>query len=178
MENKVIFSEQQRFTQWWLWFILLGVNSLFVYALIQQFWFSEPLGDEPLSDKGLLIISGVSFFITLLFLNFRIDTQIDHEGIRVRFFPFHLAFKHYEWNKISRCYIRPYSAIWEFGGWGLRYGFSGKGKAYTVKGNMGLQLELSKGTKLLIGTQEAAELSKLIEKNLKQEEDGIRFSGE
>ena len=44
-----------------------------------------------------------------------------------------------------------YSPLREYGGWGIRYGWNGK--AYNVSGNQGIQLELSEGRRVLIGTQ-------------------------
>lgn len=81
------------------------------------------------------------------------ETHIGVEGIQLRFFPFHLKFKKISWDEISQCYVREYSPIGEFGGWGLRFGFFGQGNAWNVAGNRGLQIEFKNGKKLLIGTQ-------------------------
>jgi hypothetical protein len=50
----------------------------------------------------------------------------------------------------------------EFGGWGLRYGFGGK--AYKIKGNIGLQLNFKDSSNLLIGTQRPEELRVIFDK--------------
>ncbi|MBK8703741.1 MAG: hypothetical protein IPN33_08970 [Saprospiraceae bacterium] len=59
---------------------------------------------------------------------------------------------------MAKVYVRQYKPIAEFGGWGLRYSMSGKGRALNVSGNMGLQLEFKDGKKLLIGTQKPKEI--------------------
>ena len=55
-------------------------------------------------------------------------------------------------------YVRKYSPIAEFGGWGYRISFNG-GPAYNIAGNMGLQIVFVSGKKLLIGTQQATAMS-------------------
>ena len=47
-----------------------------------------------------------------------------------------------------------------YGGWGVR--FIRSGRAYTVSGNLGVQLELSNGKGLLIGTQDPDEFLRAI----------------
>ena len=65
---------------------------------------------------------------------------------------------------MSKCYVREYSPIAEYGGWGLRGGFFGKGSALNVSGNKGLQLELKNNKKILIGTNKPKELSETLSK--------------
>ena len=55
------------------------------------------------------------------------------------------------------------SPIAEFGGWGIRYGF-GAGWVWNVSGNMGVQLELDNGRKVLIGSQRPAELKDALDR--------------
>ena len=81
----------------------------------------------------------------------------------IRFFPFHLKFKFYPWDSIRKSYLRQYSPLGEYGGWGLRIGLFGKGTAYNVSGNWGLQLEFTNKKKLLIGTVRPEELSSTLE---------------
>ena len=52
----------------------------------------------------------------------------------------------------------------EYGGWGLRYGFFGKGRALNVSGNTGLQIEFNNGKRLLIGTNKPRELKEVLTK--------------
>ncbi len=164
MDNEILFTERQKFKQWWLWLILLGTNGLFLFGFFKQVVSGQKFGDKPMSDTGLLIATGLIFLLTLLFVNFRLDTQIKMDGIYVRFFPFHLKFKYYSWEIISKSYIRSYSAITEYGGWGLRLGLFGKGLAYNVSGNKGLQLEFKSKNKVLIGTNKADELAEVLNK--------------
>ncbi|MCY0977835.1 hypothetical protein PGH12_15830 [Chryseobacterium wangxinyae] len=83
-------------------------------------------------------------------------------GIQVRFFPFHLQYRYFPWKKIKKVSIRSYSPITEYSGWGLRIGMFGRGKAYNISGNIGLQLVFKDGKRLLIGTQKSAEIKQFL----------------
>jgi hypothetical protein len=60
------------------------------------------------------------------------------------------------WEQVKRAYIRQYNPIKEYGGWGLKW--SSTNAAYNIMGNVGLQLVLQNGKKILIGTQKPEEL--------------------
>jgi hypothetical protein len=164
MSNKVLFSEKQQFNQWWLWLILLGVNGLFLFGVFKQVLLGQQFGDRPMSDSMLIITAVLMLILSLFFFCFRLDTEIKSDGIYVRFFPFLLSFKHYPWGKLSKIYVRAYSPITEYGGWGFRLGLFGKGRAYNVSGNKGLQLEFTDNTLLLIGTNKPNELTEALRK--------------
>jgi len=158
MEENALFSERQRFTQWWVWMMLIGINVLFIYGLYKQLIVGEPFGTNPASVTALILITIFIVLLTVFFLSTRLETQIRADGIYVRFFPIHLSYRYFGWNEIRKSYIRQYSSIKEFGGWGIRYGIGGRGKAYNVTGGTGLQLEFIDNKKLLIGTQKSEEL--------------------
>lgn len=164
MANKVLFTERQRFKQWWLWLILIGINGLFLFGVFKQIIVRQQFGDNPMSNAGLLIATGLTIALTLLFINFRLDTTIKEDGIYVRFFPFHLKFKHYSWDSLAKSFVRQYSPLTEYGGWGLRLGLFGKGTAFNVSGDKGLQLEFTDNKKLLIGTNKPDELTEILNK--------------
>lgn len=159
MTSDLIFTERQKFTQWWLWAILLGINGLFLYGIFVQLVKGQSFGDNPMSDTGLILVTLFVLGLSLLFFSFRLDTEIRRDGIYVRFFPIHLAFKKYAWATIKDAHVRKYAAITEYGGWGLRWGLFGKGDALNISGNQGLQLTFHSNKKLLIGTQKPQEIN-------------------
>lgn len=163
-KNEVLFRERQRFTQWWLLLFLAAMNGLMVYIVLYQIVGGRPWGDKPMSDTGLLILAGAILLSSLAIFLFRLDTRIDRDGVFVKFIPFHRGFRHFSWDDLRKCYVRRYSPIREFGGWGWRLSVSGSGKAYNVSGNMGLQLEFTNGKKLLIGTRRPEELKDALTK--------------
>ncbi|NBL65065.1 hypothetical protein GV828_07620 [Flavobacterium sp. NST-5] len=151
--NQQLFFEKQRFTQWWLWLILILLNILFGIALYEQYTEHKIFGAKPMSDTGLFFAWAITILITLLFIVMKLETQIKPEAVYVRFFPFHFSYKKFELSALSEVYVRKYAAIYEYGGWGIRLGWFGKGNAYTVSGENGIQLEFKNGKKLLVGTQ-------------------------
>ncbi|MES2557095.1 MAG: hypothetical protein V4604_13145 [Bacteroidota bacterium] len=168
MNSPILFSENQRFKQWWLWLILLAVDALFLFGVVQQVVLGNQFGDNPMSDTGLCIVAGMMLVITLIFGFSQLQTIITEEGVFVRLMPFHFRFRRYTWDQFSNMYIREYSPITEYGGWGLRHSISGYGKAYNMAGKQGLQLVFQNGKKLLIGTQKAEELKAVLEKRILQ----------
>lgn len=93
---------------------------------------------------------------------------MEQEGVFVRYFPFQFRYKFYNWNTIRASYVRKYSPVREYGGWGVRVGFNAT-KAYTMSGNIGLQLILQNGKKVLIGTNRPDHLKRVLMKLDKME---------
>ncbi len=164
MNKSILFEERQRFKQWWLWILLLGINGLFIFGVLKQVAGGQQFGNQSMDNTVLLVVTGFTLLLTGFFLSSRLDTKIREDGIYVRFTPFHFSFKHYTWEELTKSYIRQYSALSEYGGWGLRTGFSGKGMAYNVSGDNGLQLEFTSGKKLLIGTNKPDQLAEVLSK--------------
>lgn len=149
----LFFGENQRFSQWWLWLLLMVVISNLVREFI----------NGTAEEKDALFFSALTLTLTsVLFGIMKLETTIDINGISVRFFPFHLKKKHFNWDQLENCYLRSYKPIMEYGGWGIRKTFSGKGTAYNVKGKVGLQLVFKNGDRLLIGTQKAEEMNEVL----------------
>ncbi len=157
-----IFIEEQKFTQSWL-FIGLTIAFVVVTIPIIKEWDNISLGNfgEMLNDLGGVL---VLLFVFVLFNFFKLKTRIDEKGIYYQYFPFHFSYRFLPWNSISKCYVRNYNAIFEYGGWGLKFSFrKRRGKSFTVKGNFGLQIELLNGKKILIGTQKKEEIQRTLE---------------
>jgi hypothetical protein len=154
MKENSTFYEKQSFRQWWLWLILIFVLGFTIYNFVDN--------NESFSTGEMIASFAVTAIIFILFFIIKLETKIDELGVRVRLFPFHLQFKYFPWKTIRKGYIREYSPIGEYGGWGLRLGLFGKGKAYNVSGNMGLQLVFNNNKKLLIGTQKSQEMRKFL----------------
>jgi hypothetical protein len=162
------FHEEQQFRQPWVWLLLLiislGLAIMFVHAIYTQLYLGQPWGDRPMSDTALLTSAAISLLITagiaLLFYKLKLITIVNPAGIQIRFFPF--TSRNILFAKIISCKARTYRPIREYGGWGIR--FSRNGRAYNVSGNRGVQLELTEGMPLLIGSQKSEELADVINK--------------
>lgn len=158
----VLFREQQRFTQVWLWLILAAMSTVYIWGFVQQVLFSRPWGDHPASDLALtVLVLLMAGGLPLLMFCCRLVTEVRADALYVRFIPFHLRPVRIDYATITSCLAVKYSPLLDYGGWGLRYGRSGK--AYNVSGNLGVRLEFSAGAPLLIGSREPLELAAAIQ---------------
>ena len=146
---KELFTETQKFRQWWVWIVLLGMAGVTTWAWIQQFILGKPFGDNPMSDTGI-----------------KLTTRIDSEGIRMRFLP--LREKHFRWYNIESAEVINYGFV---GGWGIRVG-SKHGTIYNMSGNKGLAIRLKNGKKLVIGTRKPQEMEDAVRQYFSPENKG------
>ncbi|MBN2245299.1 MAG: hypothetical protein JW755_05600 [Candidatus Aminicenantes bacterium] len=153
----ILFQEEQRFTQLWILIVVFIPVGLAWYAGIQQLILGKPFGSHPAPDPImwiLWIVFGVIF--PIFFFSVKLSTEVRHDGLYIRFFPFHHEFRTLPFEAIKQYAVRDYSPLREYGGYGIRYGSSGK--AYNVSGKRGVQLELVSGRKILIGSKKADEM--------------------
>lgn len=151
----MVFIEKQGMRQYW-WVILITVASM---TMVFTFWLAE---EDPAKKQelltALLIVVGVEGGVLALIFSMALRTKIDSKGIAYSFKPF-LKEKNLAWDDLEKVWVRKYKPIKEYGGWGFRVAwFKKTGKAYSVWGNFGLQMELKNGKKILIGTQKEKEL--------------------
>ncbi len=151
------FLEKQGMARWWWLLLPVFIPVIIVFAA----WGSETNPAEKAElTEALPIVIGVEALVVGMLFSMRLTTQIDNNGIMVKYFPF-IRQRTYQWIDIEKAYVRKYNALGEYGGWGLKGGRK-SGKAYNVWGNKGLQLEFKNGKKLLIGTQKATEVSEYL----------------
>lgn len=154
-----IFTEEQRFNQWWLFVILAIAGVAMLYPLI-----AGEVGSDKSLRISLLITFGIYFLVVLFILSVRLFTQIDETGIHYQFGPIHRSRRHVPWQDITYGAVVKYNPILDYGGWGYRSGFlKKKGKAYNIKGNLGIKMELKNGKKILIGTQKPEEAKRVLD---------------
>ena len=162
MKEKVIFYEQQRFSQSWAILILVLVDVLFIFSMVRS-WSDN----NSTSNTILIITAALIMLLTAGFFFVRFDTVINNEGVYIKLFPFSLKYKCIPWDTVSKSYVRKYKPLWEYGGWGIRQRWQIRGRrsiAYSVSGNKGLQLELTNGRRILIGTHKPLELEEVLRK--------------
>jgi hypothetical protein len=140
------FEERQSFRQPLLWVLMLATLAFLPVASLLA----------PEGQTVPWVVLGIGLATGLLLYSMRLSVQVDTEAIRIRFFPV--------WKKtiplaeVVRWEARTYRPVLEYGGWGIRYTL-GKGWAYNVCGNRGVQLKLANGQRILIGSQRAEELA-------------------
>jgi len=153
--EKVLFREEQRFTQWWLW-LILGSALLVIIIPITNELSTQSWDTSSEVFSRLIIYGSVSVLfivaVAIVLLLSRLKTKITYDGIFITYPPLKRKLYRIKVQEIERFEIRKYRAKREYGGYGFRSRRT-SGQAYTISGNIGLQLSLKNGKKLLIGTQ-------------------------
>jgi len=154
--NKVLFKEEQQFRQWWWVILILAITvplMIFsLYALYQQAVNGILVGDKPAPILVSIVIFFGSSALLWFFFSLKLEVRIDQEGIHYRFFPLIFKERIIYFSEIKKYEIRKYNPIGDYGGWGMKRSFKWQ-RAYNVSGNIGLQLYLTNGKKVLFGTQ-------------------------
>ncbi len=146
----VLFEERQRFVNRIVAFVLLGL-----LVLTTLFAWRDLRAHLPVERQLTMLLPAVLVGV-LLFLELHVTVQ--DAGVRIRMFPF--ANRTIEPAQIARWEARRYRPIWEYGGWGVRFGR--RGRAYNVSGDRGVELTLANGKRVLIGSQHSDELAAAI----------------
>jgi hypothetical protein len=148
------FSEIQDFIKTWI------LASIVIVFLLMVLFVVRFLKDEKIKKINpwffLIFLIPIALFVMTFML--RLETWIDRKGISYQFFPLHMKATRIDWGNIDSVYLRDYSPIKEYGGWGIRDGKSGR--AYNVSGKTGLQIILKDKERLLIGTKKPEEMKK------------------
>lgn len=148
---KPTFTETQKFSAPWIK-IPLGINVLYtLYLNINTF---VNLGSLKILEIGTSILSIAIF---LLFQKMELITEINQEGIKMKFYPF--ISKTFAFDQIESMSVIDYGFV---GGWGIRL-WSSYGTIYNVSGSKGLFIELKNGKKYVIGTEQEETLRNYIE---------------
>lgn len=150
---KPLFTEKQRFNQWWVWLLIiltLGVPFIVFFQLI--------ISGEAISDN-LAIIFSLIIPIACIYLIYitQLKTEITRESISFQFVPF--VKRSYFLSEIQSVKVINYGFV---GGWGIRFTIK-YGTVYNIKGNKGLYVHLKDGKTFIIGTQKPEELEKVVE---------------
>ena len=157
----MLFREEQRFTQWFIWLLLLGLLAVPLYGIIQQIILKDTFGSKPMSDTGLIFFFMGTLGFCYFFWSIRLVTTVNQEYIHIRFLP--LVNKKILWADVKQVEIVTYNPLI---GYGVRI-WTPHGTVYNVKGRKGLFLLLKDGKKLMIGTQRCRELEQVAQAVLK-----------
>lgn len=155
-----MYTETQKMDHWLFRGALL-LGPVFILGVCLWMFFTGESQTIIPKESGIWIAFLICVVPLIVMWRFKLHTEIDETGIRLKFWPF--PAKEFQWEEIEKAYLREYRPLAEYGGWGVRWGSAGK--AYNTKGNQGLQLVLNTGgnNKFLIGTQEAERLAGYLE---------------
>ncbi|MGM0478413.1 MAG: hypothetical protein ACQERC_04245 [Bacteroidota bacterium] len=154
---KIVFREEQKFTQWWLWLILISIGSLILTGLLMQLFLGLPFGNKPMSNAALIAVTFLVILLIGLLKKTKLKTHIDERRLHIHFYPFFK--KKTSWNEVKKAEVVDYGFV---GGWGIRP-WTKYGTVFNIRGRKGLAVELTNGKKYLIGTQKEDELRQVVE---------------
>ena len=154
------FLEVQKVRRVWMWLLFIVAYTGLGAMAAHNVFYKKAVGQSLLSFSSIIFVAALLLVVGLLIYKSRLVTSIGQEGIWYRFSPLQVRNRFIAWSELEEVRVRQYDAISEYGGWGIKFG--SEGKAYTVKGRYGLQLEATDGRKILIGTQRPIELERLI----------------
>jgi hypothetical protein len=146
----LLYHEVQWNTIPWVWAVLLGIAALMWYGFYVQIVGGTPFGSNPASDRFMVLLTAI---LAALPGSDSLSPPCDGGGAGKHpsaIGP--LSGRRIPFRDIASYEVRTYSALREYGGWGIRLGRNGK--AYNKKGSSGIQLVLASGERILIGTQE------------------------
>lgn len=166
--NGVVYEEEQRFRQTWLWVLLIPVPlllvSIFGYGLYQQIYLGKPFGTRPVSNEVLMALSAGAMILAVglpwFFWNLKLRVRVYPGEVRITFLPF--TRRAIARSRIVHAEAATYKPLLEYGGWGMRLSLLGRGLAYNVSGNRGVRLTLDDSSQLLIGSQHPEDLARAI----------------
>jgi hypothetical protein len=161
--SRAYFNETQRFRQVWILIIIILSIAGWGYAVISGVVANDATEKQPASDLVLILTGIIPLLLIFLVFKLKLVTRVRNDGLYFQFKPLQLKEKHISPDDIVSFEVRKYKPIAEYGGWGVRAGGKKSGRAYNVSGNMGLQLVLKNGKKILIGTKQPEEIKKAME---------------
>ena len=150
------FSEKQKMKGLWIAILPSALIPCFMAYKDHETLFKDWNSALPFFGVLFLIIS-----VILLLLKMEIRTTITKEYIQVQYFPFNLKPRTIYWNELTTFETRTADCLKEYWGWG--YKGTRKNRSYTAYGDYGLQLTFKNGKRLFIGSQNKAELEKVVD---------------
>jgi hypothetical protein len=149
------FVENQRFTQWYLWVILLVPVAISI-GMMAFFLSRVSIWSRQL--HVLLVALALPLATPILFLVMRMNVVLTGERLTVRFFPVR---RRIDLADIASFRVITYS-VRDFGGWGMKWARDGA-MVLNVSGNRAIRIDRRSGKSLIIGTQRADDFAAALE---------------
>lgn len=143
------YTQKQKFNPSWI-----IASLLFTLAAVAGVSYQQ----GELFSATVLAVTGFLLFLHAALLAARLHLIVNEEGIKYRFFPFHLKPHKIYWFEVEEAQLNTFSALSEFGGWGIRYNFFFGTKAFIAKSGTGLFLKIKDGRKRMFSISEPEQL--------------------
>jgi hypothetical protein len=154
----ILFKENQKFNQKWLWIILFlaAITQISILILDEGF---------KLDTTNFVLISMMLLPLFLIYFT-ELRVEISRESLKYQFYPFHLKVYEIQHDEIETYDQITYSPLKDYGGWGINHTI--KGSAYNISGNKGVKMILKNGKKILFGSQKAKEFYEALNQTTEQ----------
>jgi hypothetical protein len=156
---KPVFHEEQAFRQRHARIALATPPAAILFITLRQMVWHRPWAHPPTSDGDLLFLSVLLVLVYVRLVTVRLVTDLRATEIAVRLRGLWRQ-RRIPLNQVRAAKVVEYDPLRDFGGYGFRYG--SRGPAYIASGNRGVELELRDNRKVLIGSQDAAQLAEQI----------------
>ncbi len=155
------YEERQTFSIPWVKFLLIVPAIVVWYIFIQQILLGKAPGKNPAPNWLVILLTlllGIG--LPLLFARTKLILQVRLDGLYYRFLPFQRRFRRLLWSEIAYYEKITFSAVKDFGGYGLR---SHKGETvYIIQGNQGIRFYRPNGKKIVFSSARADELLQVL----------------
>ena len=161
----VVYREEQNF-DWRVYALVAAGEAVGWLAL---FWcFPAPRAGAAVDHWGLpfLAVAGLILLAALVVGILRMTTEVTPTDVRVWFGWIPIYRRAVALGSIQRLEVVTYRPIADYGGWGIRSGRDGE-RVLSARGNRGVRLELTDGTRLLIGSQRPEALAIALERAMR-----------
>ncbi|GAC1472558.1 MAG: hypothetical protein NVSMB9_19890 [Isosphaeraceae bacterium] len=164
----VVYHEEQNF-DWKVYALAVLIEALMGLQFVWLFQgggaqvASGPLG---VSTTALTAVFALSLPPLVILGLLRMTTEVTPTDLRVWFGWVPTYRRFYGIDAIKRIEVVTYRPLMDYGGWGIRIGRDGE-RVLNARGNRGVRLELTDGTRLLIGSQSPETLATAIERAMR-----------
>lgn len=164
----VVYREEQNFD--WRAYALTALAEALVGLTLA--WFYQrghaPAVGGPVNELALrfLAVSGLCVPPLVVVGLLRMTTEVTPTDLRVWFGWVPTYRRFVAIGVIQRIEVVSYRPLADYGGWGIRTGRDGE-RVLNARGNRGVRLDLSDGTRLLVGSQRPEALAVAIERALR-----------
>ncbi len=140
----------------WAWWLHILVSLTFLAAAIPLFYLATGgVGPAPgqMSLPGAVvgIVVGLTIPGAIYGLFGQLRTRVTESELDIRWGFLEVIRKKIPFEKIAKAEAVTYSPMGEFGGWGIRFGGTGK-RAWTIRGNKALLLTMDDGARFYLGS--------------------------
>ena len=153
--EQLLFLEKQGLARWHARVILAFPPGALVLIACRQVLWHKPWHSPPVSNGDLLFLTILLAAVYIRLATVRLVTEVHSgeiaTGLRGLWKQRRISLDH-----VRSAEVVTYNAAADFGGYGLRSGR--RGTAYIARGDRAVELTLTNGERVLVGSQRAEEL--------------------